>query len=323
MISVIVPMYNARDTIERCLLSIINQSYQDLEIIVIDDGSTDEGRNIVDGFAKKDRRIKYIWQDNHGVSSARNHGLDTCTGEFICFVDSDDAIMEDYISSLYNSIRENQSDVAMCGYCEVTEEKKIDHLLTEEDERSLQGLIKKDLYILRHFMCTPWMKIFRRDMIRKFHLRFREDMALAEDQYFNFQYYELCHTVSFVNQPNYIYYHNSFGLSGAVSLHCFNNELENLSYEIMFMEGQQIEKRGQMIADYICYLVRRYIFIPDEKNTGSAAISRLKKINLYHKPVKLPNRKDNMIYNLLLRKQYHLIYLYKKISTNHHFCCFA
>ena len=318
MISVIVPMYNACNTIERCLLSVMNQSYHDLEIIIIDDGSSDGGQKIVKELAKNDERIKYYWQENHGVSNARNHGINVSNGEYICFLDSDDAITEDYIRLLFNSLNEMQCDIAMCGYREVIADNKIDHIISEEENNSLQGLLQTDLYVLRYFMFSPGMKIYRADLINQLQLRFREDMVLAEDQLFNYHYYELCKTIAFVNQPNYIYFRDDSSLSKVTNIQCYHNELENLSYEIAFMERNQIEKSDQIIAEYICYLVRRYIFIPNEKNTRSEAIDRLKKINLYKKSVKLSYQKDNRIYQLMCRKLFNIIYLYKKISMMIH-----
>lgn len=313
MISIIVPMYNAFKTIERCLRSIMNQSFPDLEIIVIDDGSVDESQTIVKELAKKDDRIRYFRQENGGVSSARNHGIEVSTGEYICFIDSDDAVTDNYIALLYNSIHEKHSDVAMCGYCDVSSDgKKTDHLITAEEERSLQGLLKTDLYVLRTFMCSPWMKIYRADMIKQSHLRFREDMVLAEDQYFNYHYYGLCKNVAFVNQPNYIYYHNDSGLSRTVNLRCFRNELENLSFEIDYMEKYQIERREYILAEYVCYMVDRYIFIPNESNTRSAAVNRLKKIKIINKRAELPDWRSNLIYQFMYRKVYDLVYIYKK-----------
>ena len=314
MISIIVPMYNACKTIERCLRSIMNQSFPDLEIIVIDDGSVDESQTIVKELAQKDDRIRYFRQENGGVSSARNHGIDESTGEYICFVDSDDAVTENYIALLYNSIHEKHSDVAMCGYSEITDGKKTERLITAEEERSLQGLLKTDLYVLRSYMCSPGMKIYRADMIKQSHLRFREDMALAEDQYFNFHYFELSKTVAFVNEPIYIYYRHGFGLSRAVNLCCFRNELENLSFEIDYMEKHQIEKREYILAEYVCYMVYRYTIIPNENNTRSAAVNRLKKIKLIDKQAVLPDWRNNLIYQFMYRKLYDLVYIYKKTS---------
>ena len=162
------------------------------------------------------------------------------------------------------------------------------------------------------------MKIYRSHFIRQLHLRFREDMVLAEDQFFNYHYYKMCKTVAFVNQPNYIYFRDDSGLSKVINLQCCENELENLLYETDFMEQQRIEGREQIIAEYICYLVRRYTFIPKKKNTRAEAVTRLRRMKLLDKRIVLPYWKNNLIYQLMYRKLYNLVYLYRKIGTMIH-----
>ena len=116
LISVIVPVYNVAEYLQECVDSIINQTYKNLEIILVDDGSTDACPDICDEYAKKDRRIRVIHKKNGGLSDARNAGLDICTGEWIGFVDGDDYIAHDMYEKLYCSAIENYSDVAVCHF---------------------------------------------------------------------------------------------------------------------------------------------------------------------------------------------------------------
>ena len=307
MISVIIPMYNSGATIERCLTSVMGQSYHNTQIIVIDDGSTDNGADIVKKLAAKDDRIQYIRQENGGVSRARNRGLDEAQGEWICFVDSDDVIVEDYLSSLYDSIQETACDIVMCGYRVIMENYTGDIVLSEEQMNSLKGNLREDLVTLRYYISSPCMKIFRRDRIEALHLRFREDMALAEDRYFNNHYYAKCRTVAFVNRAQYIYYRSNTGLHLAASPACFENEMENLAYMIRFMENARIERRESLIAEYICQCIRRYIQMPGEKNTLMSTRRRLKRIRQYDRPAKLWKRRDAVIYRLLRMRLYFII----------------
>ncbi len=114
LISVIVPVYNVKNYLDRCLLSIMNQSYKNLEIIIIDDGSTDESGKVCDQYAKKDKRIKVFHKDNEGLSSARNYGLDVAIGDYIGFIDSDDYVEEDMYELLLASMEE-KTDLVCCG----------------------------------------------------------------------------------------------------------------------------------------------------------------------------------------------------------------
>lgn len=115
VISVVVPVYNVEQYLSKCLDSIIAQTYSDLEIIVVDDGSTDDSNNICDFYKKQDSRIQVIHKENGGLSDARNVGIDIATGKYICFVDSDDYIEKDYVAQMYEQIRKYCADICCCG----------------------------------------------------------------------------------------------------------------------------------------------------------------------------------------------------------------
>ena len=115
-ITVIVPVYNVENYLNKCLDSILKQTYQNLEIIVVNDGSTDNSGTICQEYAQKDNRIVYIEKDNGGLSDARNAGLDRMTGSYVTFVDSDDWIEQDYVEVLYNKLTEYQADIAVGNY---------------------------------------------------------------------------------------------------------------------------------------------------------------------------------------------------------------
>ena len=116
LVSVIIPAYNIEDYIGRCLDSIISQTYKNLEIIVVDDGSRDYTGEILDNYAKKDRRIKVIHKENGGVSSARNKGIEAAEGDYIGFIDGDDLIEPGMYKTLVDLLEEENADIAHCGY---------------------------------------------------------------------------------------------------------------------------------------------------------------------------------------------------------------
>lgn len=116
MISVIVPVYNVEPYLQECLDSIISQSYTDLQIIIIDDGSTDGSGAICDAYAAKDMRIQVVHQENRGLSAARNRGIELATGEYLTFVDSDDYLLTDYIETLYGMCLKYNADMCVCSY---------------------------------------------------------------------------------------------------------------------------------------------------------------------------------------------------------------
>ena len=124
-ISVIVPVYNVEQYLERCVDSIINQTYKNLEIILVNDGSTDNSGQLCDELAKKDSRIRVIHKENGGVSEARNFGVKEISGEYVIFIDSDDYINKRMINVLYSQIKLEEADVSVCGVMNVYENNHI------------------------------------------------------------------------------------------------------------------------------------------------------------------------------------------------------
>ncbi len=140
LITVVVPIYKVEQYIDRCIKSIVNQTYSNLEIILVDDGSPDKCPKMCDNWAKKDNRIKVIHKENGGLSDARNAGIDIAKGEYITFIDSDDYIDDDYVEFLYNMIREDKTDLSICSHTVIYEtgkiikkETKVRDILSSED----------------------------------------------------------------------------------------------------------------------------------------------------------------------------------------------
>ncbi|MBR2403925.1 MAG: glycosyltransferase [Lachnospiraceae bacterium] len=186
-VSIIVPVYNAATYLERSLKSICEQTYQDLEIILIDDGSTDNSLACCQSWKQKDNRIVVYHQANAGVSAARNRGLDIATGEYIMFVDADDWIAPDMVQALYGLAVEHNADVSTCDYLEVPETKEY---LAEKQEKEERGC-KEDIKIATEKvesglqLLLPWAvycKMYRKEILES--IRF-ESYKIAEDLLFN------------------------------------------------------------------------------------------------------------------------------------------
>ena len=186
-ISVIVPVYNVEDFLPQCIESIINQTYRELEVILVDDGSPDNCPAICDNYASIDSRLKVVHKMNGGLSSARNAGLDVATGSFVSFIDSDDWLEPNMYEVLVNNMRQNDADVSVCqawAHNDKTKEK----IATNSDGESF--LIEGYSNILGHLLYnTPepvlrfevWNKLFRRDVIGD--IRFKVGQRY-EDLYF-------------------------------------------------------------------------------------------------------------------------------------------
>ena len=150
LISVIVPIYKVEKYLTICVDSLLHQSYGNLEIILVDDGSPDECPAICDQYQNKDNRIKVIHKKNGGLSDARNAGLDIAQGEYVAFVDSDDFIDEDYICKLYDALQQNRASIAVCGIQIIDESNKVTEQIyvTQDKKQELytgREIIKKEL----------------------------------------------------------------------------------------------------------------------------------------------------------------------------------
>lgn len=230
MISVIIPAYNAARTIRRCIQSVLDQTYTEWEMIIVDDGSKDDTLDICQSY--DDSRIRVLHKENGGVSSARNHGLKFAQGDYIAFIDSDDFIEADYLEHLSQGL---DYDIVISGFCyENTPESSSFHLKLANREavgRELSKLINADQ------LCYPWGRLFKRSIIETYHIRFDEAMRFAEDNVFNWEY--LCHINSLRIDTTQKDYHKSSDEGGAG----YNLSFEEMDYVDgqLFMLSQKLE----------------------------------------------------------------------------------
>lgn len=201
--SVIVPVFNAEKTINRCLDSIIEQTYKDWELLIIDDGSSDNSFVICSDYSKRDRRIKVFQQENRGPSAARNIGLNQAAGEWICFVDSDDFISKDYLKKMNYVIQQNQElEMIFLGFRKLRSNGEILDIVIPEDNgytgmKLVAYLSKQGLFGF------TWIKIFRRAKIGK--IRFQRDLNLFEDEVFTCEVMQQCREVFVLKEALYNY----------------------------------------------------------------------------------------------------------------------
>lgn len=204
-ISVIIPVYNVKSYLNKCIESVANQTYQNLEIICVDDGSTDGSSDLIDIWASKDSRIKPIHKENGGVSSARNAGLKIATGDYITFVDGDDYLE----TSAYQSIMEcndNNADIIIFGFKTDFYSKKIKFLKSKTTKCIQCFVSKKDIFdkdLYKHMHNSICNKLFKRFVVQE--CAFDENMKLAEDLYFCLDAYKYANTFQFVDANPYHY----------------------------------------------------------------------------------------------------------------------
>ena len=204
-VSVIVPVYNAEKVVSRGIDSILDQSFKDFELILVDDGSTDNSGVICDNYAQQDGRVKVVHQVNAGVSAARNAGLKVAQGEWVTFVDSDDIVLDGFLESLVDAVnRDVRIDLAYCGYAIIERSTSIKtyRSATYIGKEQLHDVLSSTKLLYR---CSPWAKLFRRSIISDNGLQFDTNLTISEDRLFLYQYLIHVRGVAVTSTLGYLY----------------------------------------------------------------------------------------------------------------------
>lgn len=198
MYSVVIPVYQAMESLERCVKSWLVQTEADLELILVDDGSTDGSAGLCDRLAAGDGRIRVIHQKNSGVSAARNAGIEAARGAFVLFTDSDDYVAADYLERMGGLQREQDSDLVLCGFHHLYDGADILKLPGETRTCEI-GQFSGDFLELyeKSYLNMPWNKLFLRERMG----RFDTSLSLGEDLLFNLDYLRRCSRISVLSEP--------------------------------------------------------------------------------------------------------------------------
>lgn len=222
LVSIIIPIYNVEKYLKRCIDSVINQTYKNIEIILVDDGSRDSSSRICDEYALKDPRIRVIHKVNGGLGFARNSGLDIAMGKYVTFIDGDDYIGESHIEDMIYAIEINETDTCMTGYTKVYADHQIEHKhvccgsifkgnVKEEILPRMCGANSKGRDYIEMSVC---MALFSNEIIKANHLRFvSEREYISEDLVFDFDYYSLAKGVCASESTDYYYCDNAGSLT--------------------------------------------------------------------------------------------------------------
>lgn len=203
MISIIIPVYNSEKFLNRCIDSILSQTYSDFEIILVDDGSSDSSGDICDGYARADKRIKAFHKSNGGVSSARNFGLGKANGEWVTFIDADDYVsqflLEDYVSRMHNN-----SDLYIQGFIDVTGGNQ--SKMFEEDMFVYEDCFKETEKVRNNIVYSyVFNKLFNINIVRRYGISFETNISMLEDTLFVFHYLKHIYSICHVPTANYYY----------------------------------------------------------------------------------------------------------------------
>lgn len=275
LISIIVPIYNSENYIERCVNSLINQTYKNLEIILINDGSTDNSIKLCEAFAKKDKRVKIINKENEGVSIARNIGIENSHGDYIMFVDIDDWIDNDTIEQMYNVVKKENVDIVKCNSVNEFLSKKTYNLIADEISNIRMVDNKYKIEILKILSTTSklnvvWGQLVRKDIIEN--IRFESNIGYGEDLLFNVQCLKKCTSMYFLNKSLYHYYINQDGICRDYSKQVLDKKIQDVLYiypqilDIVNSWDNKFEKQisGKFIKELLENILRMIMVYEDE-----------------------------------------------------------
>ena len=249
LISIVVPMYNVEQYLARCVNSLIKQTYKNLEIILVDDGSPDNSGNLADGFAKEDSRIKVIHQQNRGQGAARNAGILGAAGKYISFIDSDDWVTPDMIEYLYNLISKNNADYASVKM-HITPDEIYEIAQPKEE---IQRLSRDDMFRLFFRISSPDInyctcdKLFRADIVKK--IPFVEGKRF-EDIDYCYKIIKASNLAVISNRICYFYFVNTTGIS--------NGALKPADYDLLEIWENIISDCHKNVPDYEHYAKYNY-----------------------------------------------------------------
>lgn len=203
MVSIVVPIYNAKKYLNCCINSILQQTYENFELILVDDGSADGSLEICNNYERDDKRIKVIHKVNGGVSSARNAGIESATGDYILFIDSDDYIEENYIQTLVENCSDD-CDLVVCGFTYDFGSKKTENKVEEVNCLTIEEYKKKfnSLYA-KSLTNSPFGKLYKSELVKD--IAFDISVPLGEDLIFNLDYLKRCKNIKIIPYAGYFY----------------------------------------------------------------------------------------------------------------------
>lgn len=215
LISVIVPVYNIEKYLEKCVTSIVSQTYSNLEIILVDDGSTDQSGFLCDVYAEKDDRIHVIHKANAGLSDARNVGIENSKGKYISFVDSDDYIDSAYVESLYHTLMHFSADISICNFSKVYEQGRTDDYVVASHavitgKQAIQKLSERDSI----YYIVAWNKLYKRELFAN--VKFPVG-RINEDEFVIHRLFGQCDKIACLKDVLYFYYQRPDSIMGKIN----------------------------------------------------------------------------------------------------------
>ena len=333
LVSIVVPVYNVEEYLNRCIDSLLKQTYEKIEILLIDDGSTDNSSNICRNYLKKNKRIKYFKKPNEGLGLTRNYGIEHASGEYIIFVDSDDYIPEDAIEFLVNRISDDDVDMVVATMYYKNEKYNLNidegiYNIKSINNVLLNKLMGNNGNIKDSFLCTAPAKIYKKDLFVRTNVRFPSERELIwEDLSFFVNLLPKCEKVSVVNYPVYVYCYNQNSLTHSYKTDKFEKVMYQYKYLLNKIEELKLGKEARFRLDtnfigHIRTCLKLEVYY-SKQNGLKMTFGNIRKICSDKEVIDLldnyPNNKYNFQQKILdyfiKNKNYLLIYLLVKLQN--------
>lgn len=257
LISIVIPIYNAEHRLEKCLDSLLEQTYENIEIILVDDGSSDNSLSICQEYADNDSRIRIFSSDGQGVSAARNMGIDNSSGQFLMFVDSDDFVTKTFCYDAITNQHKYHSDLVLFGFVKV-EGQSTEHVnfYTGNDR-----ILRKEEALTKIMINSfPWNKLYRRSLFRN--IRYPEG-KLYEDTFTTYKLFNAATNISFLNKENYYYVYSNNSTSAHYSQENIKFQFQS-SLEIMkFLKENYPDAYLLSMSDFLKVVIRYVTYCDD------------------------------------------------------------
>lgn len=310
LISIIVPVYNCKEYLKECVNSLLKQTYNNIEVFLVDDGSTDGSGKICDELAKTDKRIIVLHKKNGGVSSARNAAIKEIKGKYTLFVDSDDYVDVDYVDTLVNNIESN--DMVVCGYVEEYKKKSIEMKITDENIIIDPKKANRLIYENRAFGGYLWNKLFITEIIQEKKIQFNEKIHMCEDQLFIINYLLYVKKINVISK---MLYHYRMRKSSMVWKK--NDRKIKTFYDAQLLI-KEIYEKNNIVNEMFYFNLCNYIFINDnwKKNNILNDKYGITIYDMYKKIIKSNSISFKKKLRLFILRNFRPVYaLYMKCKT--------
>lgn len=294
-ISILMPVYNSQEYLKNTVQDVINQSYGDWELILVDDGSKDNSKNICIELQKFDNRIRFINKENTGVSDTRNIALDNAKGKYIAFIDSDDSVHKDYLKILLSSIEKSKGQLAVCGFKErkISTNGQIEELsrvFYPKEVIAIEDMKDLIMDFGNSGLLNPlWNKLYSREIIEENNIRFKEEVETGEDFIFNLQYFRKINNICFSKGELYYYIRRN------------NNSITYQYIDNMYEKGLEIHNLLEdFLKDMNFYNSKnKYILYGNHLMGVFSAF-----LNLFHKDCKLTLKQKKHYIKAIVNREY-------------------